>query len=264
MSIEAAICGTVLAGLAADSAHLSPSALVLGAMGPNWGWFGNLREMLPAPASGLACTLAAVLGGGLVGIERERREKPAGVRTMVLICLGAVIYTEAGLLLAPESTDRSRVAAQVVSGIGFLGAGAIIQQGGLVVGVTTGAAIWAVAAIGLVIGAGYAAAGLAFSLIVFFMLSGIGWLERRLAGECEWSQVQVTYRRDGGKTLALIEDVLEEFVATFSVAPHAMDGEIERVVIRFCSRHKHHRALVAQLAGLSNVLQIEDPGVVGK
>src|SRR5690606_12783611 len=101
--------------------------------------------------------LAAILGG-LVGLEREISGKPAGLRTNLLICVGAALLTElslaVGLLTAERpNADPARIAAQIVSGIGFLGAGTIIQARGSVVGLTTAATLWVVAAIGMAVGA---------------------------------------------------------------------------------------------------------------
>jgi putative Mg2+ transporter-C (MgtC) family protein len=101
---------------------------------------------------------AAALCGGMVGLERELRDKPAGFRTNILICVGAAMYMTTGLLLFQDDSrmgDPSRIAAQVVTGVGFLGAGAIIQSHGRVSGLTSAATIWVVAAIGIIAGAGY-------------------------------------------------------------------------------------------------------------
>jgi putative Mg2+ transporter-C (MgtC) family protein len=107
------------------------------------------------PAFLLRCGIAA-LCGGLIGVERELRNKPAGFRTNILICVGASIYMSIGLLIpADENVDPTRIAAQVVTGIGFLGAGCIIQSGNDVRGLTSAATIWVVASIGIVAGAGY-------------------------------------------------------------------------------------------------------------
>ena len=120
----------------------------------------------------LDMALRLIMAGGvgaLIGYERERAEKPAGFRTLVLVCLGATLFTIAsGYGFGPLS-DPSRVAAGIVIGIGFLGAGTIIR-GEHIVGLTTAAAIWTVAAIGLALGAGlYVVAGVT-TVIVLFVL----------------------------------------------------------------------------------------------
>ncbi|MEM7645974.1 MAG: MgtC/SapB family protein, partial [Pseudomonadota bacterium] len=92
--------------------------------------------------------LMALLLGGLVGFDREKKLKSAGIKTNILICLGATLYTSLGVLISSTSDgagDPARMAAQIVSGIGFLGGGAIIQSQGSVVGMTTAATIWVVA-----------------------------------------------------------------------------------------------------------------------
>ncbi len=108
--------------------------------------------------------------GALIGYERERAAKPAGFRTLLLVCLGATLFTIAsGSGFGPLS-DPSRVAAGIVVGIGFLGAGTIIRGEEHVVGLTTAAAIWTVAAIGLAIGAGLYLIAWVTTGIVFFVL----------------------------------------------------------------------------------------------
>jgi len=102
----------------------------------------------------LRLLLAAALGA-IIGYQRERAGKPAGLRTHILICVGAALFTVASLYGFGMTADPARVAAGIVAGIGFLGAGAIIRrEGGIVEGLTTAATIWAVAAIGLAAGAG--------------------------------------------------------------------------------------------------------------
>src|SRR5690554_2045638 len=125
--------------------------------------------------------LAAILGG-LIGLEREISGKPAGLRTNILICVGAALLTELSLgigLLTPErpNADPARIAAQIVSGIGFLGAGTIIQARGSVVGLTTAATLWVVAAIGMAVGAAA-------------YVEAVGRSEERRVGKecrCRWS-----------------------------------------------------------------------------
>jgi putative Mg2+ transporter-C (MgtC) family protein len=128
------------------------------------------------------CGVAA-LCGGLIGLERELKGKPAGLRTNMLICVGAAIYMLVGLMLVHgegESTDPSRIAAQVVTGIGFLGAGCIIQQGAQVTGLTSAATIWVVAAIGIVAGAGFPITAFIATTMVVLTLVVLGTLESRL------------------------------------------------------------------------------------
>lgn len=96
----------------------------------------------------------AILVGGLIGAEREYHDKSAGFRTIIFICTGATLFTIFSIRLAGDS-DPTRIAANIVSGIGFLGAGAILRDAGRVVGLTTAATIWLAAALGMGIGGGY-------------------------------------------------------------------------------------------------------------
>jgi putative Mg2+ transporter-C (MgtC) family protein len=118
--------------------------------------------------------LAAVIGG-LIGVERERRRKSAGFRTNILIALGAAIFTIGSITLSPDG-DPTRIAAQIVTGIGFLGAGAIMQNRDGVHGLTTAATVWANAALGVACGGGQfrlAIIGGAIVLAVLFVLTPI-------------------------------------------------------------------------------------------
>ncbi len=130
----------------------------------------------------------ALVCGLLLGIERERKDKPAGLRTILLICLGSALLMIVSNLLAfayvwPETTrvDPSRIAAAVVAGIGFLGAGTIIQGRGSVQGLTTAAVIWVAAAIGLCAGLGYLEMAVLFTAVVLISLVAMDPLRHRLA-----------------------------------------------------------------------------------
>lgn len=124
---------------------------------------------------------AAVLCGGLVGLERQLRGKAAGVRTSILICFSTALFVDLGATLVGATTDPGRVIGQVVTGVGFLGAGVMMTHDGVVHGVTTAAVIWMLAAIGAMIGLGYFAASFAVSVSTVLILTGIDLLERRLA-----------------------------------------------------------------------------------
>ena len=119
----------------------------------------------------LRLLLAAALGA-IIGYQRERASKPAGLRTHILICLGAAMFTVASIYGFGSGSEPARVAAGVVAGIGFIGAGAIIQsREGIVAGLTTAATIWAVAGIGLAAGAGlYLVSAVATFLILIVLL----------------------------------------------------------------------------------------------
>jgi putative Mg2+ transporter-C (MgtC) family protein len=113
--------------------------------------------------------LLAILVGGLIGFEREFRDKAAGFRTIILICVGATLFTIFSLKLGGDK-EPTRIAASIVSGVGFLGAGAILRDGGRIVGLTTASAIWLAAALGMGIGGGdYLLSGVAAGLILIVL-----------------------------------------------------------------------------------------------
>ena len=124
--------------------------------------------------------LAALLGGS-VGLERELRHKAAGLRTNMFICLGSTLFTLLSDQLATRfGGDHVRIVSQLIPGIGFLGAGAIIRESGSVVGLTTAATIFVVASIGMAIGGGlYLTAGFT-TILVLIVLWALGWAERKL------------------------------------------------------------------------------------
>ena len=126
--------------------------------------------------------LVSILCGAVIGLEREWKRKVAGLRTMILICMGSALYmsvSQLAALTAEQPFDVTRIAAQVVTGVGFIGAGAIIVARGQIHGLTTAATIWVVAAIGLIIGAGYPLFGLMATAVVLSVLILIGYFERR-------------------------------------------------------------------------------------
>ncbi|MCK4335250.1 MAG: MgtC/SapB family protein [Candidatus Aenigmarchaeota archaeon] len=119
--------------------------------------------------------VSAVLGG-LVGFEREIHRKPAGLRTHSLVCIGATLFTIMSVNIV--GADPSRIAAGIVMGIGFLGAGMIFKSEDRVRGLTTAAELWVLAAIGLAIGLGFYFAALITTLIIIFILIPLKYMER--------------------------------------------------------------------------------------
>jgi putative Mg2+ transporter-C (MgtC) family protein len=162
------------------------------------------------------------LAGAMVGIERSSRRQVAGLRTHILICVGATLLMLLSIWLPQEFTgmkngDPGRIAAQVVSGIGFLGAGAIIRLGNNIRGLTTAASLWLIAAVGLALGAGmFLAAGMAefISLITLFLLER---LEKRFFPAERNKILELSYKSGRPNTKEAL-DILNSFnVRTLSV-----------------------------------------------
>lgn len=124
--------------------------------------------------------LAAVLGG-VVGLERELSHKPAGIRTNMLICLGSALFTLISYEMASTvGGDHTRIAAQIIPGIGFLGAGVVIREKGTIIGITSAATIFVVASIGMSVGAGLYVTGVFTTLLLLSSLVVIGNIEQRV------------------------------------------------------------------------------------
>ncbi len=127
----------------------------------------------------LRLLLAAFLGG-LIGLEREVKHKPAGVRTQMFICFGSAFFTILSSELASGwGGDHTRIAAQIIPGIGFIGAGSILHSRGSVTGLTTAATLFVVASIGMAAGGGLYLPALFATLVILVALRVLGWLEAR-------------------------------------------------------------------------------------
>jgi putative Mg2+ transporter-C (MgtC) family protein len=129
--------------------------------------------------------VVALLLGAAIGLERERRRHPAGFRTMAMVSIGSCLFTLLGEIAVGRNVDPTRVAAQIVTGIGFLGAGTILREGGGIKGLTTAATIWVVAAVGMAAGFGQYVLATGCTLLVLVSLVTMrfarGRLLRRLA-----------------------------------------------------------------------------------
>jgi putative Mg2+ transporter-C (MgtC) family protein len=139
----------------------------------------------------------AIVCGGIIGLERQLRGKAAGMRTSILICLGTELFVGLGASFSGDRVDPTRVLGQVVTGIGFLGGGVILAREGSVIGVTSAAVIWVLAALGSLIGLGHLLAALVLTTVTVALLIGVELLEsvfRRLrdgATERELEQIDI-------------------------------------------------------------------------
>ena len=140
--------------------------------------------------------LAAALGG-IVGLEREIRRKPAGLRTNMFICMGSALFTLLSEGIAERFGDRShtRIVSNLIPGIGFIGAGAIIRERGTVVGLTTAATIFVVASIGMAVGAGLIATAVFSAAVVLVTLVLLGWVEDRFSLKTRLTTFRLTTAR---------------------------------------------------------------------
>ena len=136
--------------------------------------FADIISIAPFEWQAVATALVC---GSIIGLERQLRGKPVGIRTSALIVLGTYIFIAASMLVSNEATDPSRIIGQVITGIGFLGAGVMLARDGMVLGVTSAATIWALASVGVCIAIGYDVIAIKLSLVVVFVLVGVDTME---------------------------------------------------------------------------------------
>ena len=151
----------------------------------------------------------AVLVGGSIGAEREFQDKAAGFRTIILITVGSALFTIFSISMDPGFT-RTRIAANIVTGIGFLGAGAIVREGGRIGGLTTAATIWLSAALGLGIGAGDLYFVLISTAITLLVLLVFPYLEARIDKIREARMYKVVLKANDFKTIEKVQNTLQD------------------------------------------------------
>lgn len=217
----------------------------------------DLHALLSPPWLQIVLALTSVACGAIVGSEREKQEKPAGLRTLILVCLGATAFTMASFAFVTTTGDSGRVAAQIVTGIGFLGAGAILHGTGMIRGMTTAATIWAIAATGMIVGIGYAGAGLGLSLLVRVVLTVVFALESRALGAEQESRIELVFEANGGKTRIQIEKIMEDFHVSCPLdVSESADGAVRATLRCRLPRH-HHRGFLNEIAGLLEVKELK-------
>ena len=145
----------------------------------------------------------AVALGGVIGLERELKGKPAGLRTNILICLGATLFTDLSRQLAGPNGDPARIAAQILPGVGFIGAGTILHARGSITGLTSAATIWIVAAIGMALGSRAYVEAVGTTVLVVTVLHGLGFVENLLERQLSETRLVIHTRPEA------IDEVLE-------------------------------------------------------
>lgn len=194
--------------------------------------------------------LVALAIGGAIGIEREFKGKPAGIRTNMLMCFGACLIMIISIEVARMrggTSDPGRIAAQVVTGIGFLGAGTIIRSRFHVAGLTTAATIWVLSALGLAIGAGYMLLAVVGGLLITLTLTMVGYIEKALTKRHGYFTVQISLESREG----IIGTILELFT---SQGIRSTTQEINRsghswtAIFEYCTSLQKHQALIKGLS----------------
>jgi putative Mg2+ transporter-C (MgtC) family protein len=192
--------------------------------------------------------LAAALGGA-IGIEREIREQEAGLRTHMLVSVGAALFTVVGAYgFDGQSVDPSRIAAQIVTGVGFLGAGAIIRRGFSVRGLTTAATLWVVAAVGLASGAGYYSAAAVTTALVLVLLGPLRIVARHYIDRPQGRRLAVELGKGAGS--APVISALERLGV--ALQSFELEGQVVEIELEL-PRGARPEDVVAAVGGLEGV-----------
>jgi len=208
-------------------------------------------------------TFLAFICGGVVGLERELKNKPAGLKTNILICLGSALFTAVSVLISNANGmdgrpgDPGRIAAQIVSGIGFLGGGVIIQARGTVVGLTTAATIWVVSALGVAIGLGFYDVALFVAFMVIVILVSVSWFEDRVLGRSLTFHTEILVDDTGGQARHDINLLLVQHdlvLESFDISSRA--GNQSAMTIRYTGHRADQKKFNLALWGTHGVKEI--------
>ncbi|PYS54505.1 MAG: hypothetical protein DMG13_07955 [Acidobacteria bacterium] len=207
------------------------------------------------PSIPLKLLLAAILGG-MVGIEREIRDKPAGLRTNILICVGSTLFMSISTKVAQLlGGDPTRIGAQIISGIGFLGAGAVMHSHGFVLGLTTAATIWVVAGVGMALGSGMylvAVFATAMSLVTLYFLS---FIEDRIQGRKSYSYTLIVTNLN--QALASINTVLQDCSVTAASFNFKKRAGHYRVWFNLFVSRETNLKIIQRLSEVPEITQVE-------
>jgi putative Mg2+ transporter-C (MgtC) family protein len=203
----------------------------------------------------LKLVIAAVLGG-VIGLERELKRKPAGLRTNMFICFGSAMFTLLSARYARGAFDPNRIAAQIIPGIGFIGAGAILQSGGSVTGITTAATMFVVASIGMAVGGGEYLAATFATVVILLGLNVLGRLEGRLNPRSALMSYEVA-SKDPANLLMEINRALEELRLQMQTVKVGQENEGHRVQFTVEAQHRDHVVLGEKLRKTVHVEKVD-------
>lgn len=205
--------------------------------------------------------VVATVIGGLVGAERERRNHPAGLRTHMLVCLGSALLMlmsedMAARYMGHTNADPGRIAAQVVSGIGFLGAGTILREGLTVRGLTTAASLWVVAALGLAVGGGYYISAFTATILALITLTVLSRLDVFLERGSTY-RLEVTLEDRPGQLGAVSAELVRHGIQTRSIQVDQQDNLLNVDMIVFKHRRADMSDLIQPLLGIEGVRRVQ-------
>ncbi len=226
-------------------------------MGELWQRWGPHTPLAAQLAQTMARLVLAAFLGGLIGLERELKHKPAGLRTNLFMCFGAALFTILSFELANLFPgDHTRIAAQIIPGIGFIGAGSILHSRGSVQGLTTAATIFVVASVGMAAGGGLYLVAIFSTMIILVSLHLLGWAEERFS----LKPLLMTYEVAGANAEELVGAVnqaLEEEHKIMQTVQVGRSNSHYRVQFTVDATQKEHDTLLQRLRKLSVARSVE-------
>ncbi|MGI9101589.1 MAG: MgtC/SapB family protein [Terriglobales bacterium] len=229
-------------------------------MGDLWARYGpHTPEAALLSRVMLRLVIAAFLGG-IIGLEREFKHKPAGLRTNMFICFGSAMFTVMSVALAGEFTgDHTRIAAQIIPGIGFIGAGSILHSRGSVQGLTTAATIFVVASVGMAVGGGFYLIAIFSTLVILIALHMLGWMEARFSLKPLLMTYQVT-GENAEEIVGAVNGALEEERRIMQTVQVGRTNSHYRVQFIVDATQKEHDALLNRLRQMPVARSVECMG----
>lgn len=212
----------------------------------------------------LRVLVGAVLGAA-VGLERERQDQPAGLRTHMILVIGAtlamVLSVNLGYLFARPGTpaDPARLAAQVISGIGFLGAGAILRYGFTVKGLTTATSLWTMAIVGMAVGAGYYLIGVVTTVMILVVLALLNIIEDRFlrTSISRFLSIEASYKKGVVKNIRHIVEEFSDSVSSFNIQKSVKDKRMRIQIVARISQDQKLEDLIDNLSDISGVRNLK-------
>jgi putative Mg2+ transporter-C (MgtC) family protein len=208
----------------------------------------------------VARLLVASLLGAAIGFERETKHKPAGLRTNMFICFGAAMYTLLSDELAVEHLgDHTRIAAQIIPGIGFIGAGSIMRSGMSVTGLTTAATMFVVASIGMAVGGGLYLPAIFATMLILVSLEFLGWFEQRLNLKPALMKYEA-YGNVADEMIGEIKGVLEPDNRVLEIVDVMPANGGSRLLFGLSSTRAEHKTLLEKLTALKSIKSVRFVG----
>ncbi|MCC3217011.1 MgtC/SapB family protein [Chryseobacterium sp. X308] len=191
----------------------------------------------------LLLILISVILGLFIGAEREYRNKSAGLRTFILVCFGACLFTILSIKIGVENPDR--LAANIITGIGFLGAGVIFKGDNKIEGITTATTIWATASIGMAVGSGYVYIALLGTTLVLLILSALTYLQNFIDNynKVREYKIAVTDSQD----IKYCENIFKENHLRYQMLKQQYSQESFTVIWRLTGKNSHHEEVISRL-----------------